>query len=62
MPANGRWDLTRHLKDNPSNAQLNPLCHLLALLGAHPILYVSRISPNVSFTALVIACFKFFHC
>jgi hypothetical protein len=29
---------------NPSNAELNPICHLLALLGSHPILHVSRIS------------------
>jgi hypothetical protein len=28
---------------NPLNAELNLICHLLALLGAHPILYVSRI-------------------
>jgi len=28
---------------NSSNAELNPICHLLALLGAHPILHVSRI-------------------
>jgi len=28
---------------NPLNTELNPTCHLLALLGAHPILYVSRI-------------------
>jgi hypothetical protein len=28
---------------NPLNAGLNPICHLLALLGAHPILHVSRI-------------------
>jgi hypothetical protein len=25
------------------NAELNPIRHLLALLGAHPIFYVSRI-------------------
>ena len=25
------------------NAELNPICHLLALLGAHSILHVSRI-------------------
>jgi len=33
------------LKDNlsPLNAELNPICHLLALLGAHHILHVSRI-------------------
>jgi hypothetical protein len=28
---------------NPLNAELNPICHPLALLGAHPILHISRI-------------------
>jgi hypothetical protein len=28
---------------NPLNAELNPICHLLALLEAHHILHVSRI-------------------
>jgi len=28
---------------NPLNAELNPVCHLLALLGAHHILHVGRI-------------------
>jgi hypothetical protein len=28
---------------NPLNAELNSICHLLALLGAHPIPHVSRI-------------------
>jgi len=28
---------------NPLNPELNPICHLLALLEAHPILHVSRI-------------------
>jgi hypothetical protein len=28
---------------NPFKTQLNPICHLLALLGAHHILHVSRI-------------------
>jgi len=28
---------------NPLNAKLNPVCHLLALLVAHPIYHVSRI-------------------
>ena len=28
---------------NPLNAKLNPICHLLVLLGAHHILHVSRI-------------------
>ena len=31
---------------NPLNAELNPICHLLAL-GAHHILHVSRIRVNV---------------
>jgi hypothetical protein len=32
---------------NPLNAELNPTCHLLALLGAHHILHVSRIRIKV---------------
>jgi len=28
---------------NPLKDELNPICHLLELLGAHPILHVSRI-------------------
>jgi len=32
-----------HLHINPLNAELNPICHLLALLGAHHILDVSGI-------------------
>jgi len=28
---------------NPLNAELNPTCHLLALLGDHHILHVSRV-------------------
>ena len=31
---------------NPLNAELNPIFQLLALLGAHPILHVSRIRVN----------------
>ena len=31
---------------NPLNAELNPICHLLALLGAHHILDISRIWVN----------------
>jgi len=27
---------------NPLNAELIPICHLLALLGAHHILHISR--------------------
>ena len=32
---------------NPLNAELNPICQLLALLGAHHILHVSRIRVKV---------------
>ena len=28
---------------NPLNAELNPICHMLALLAPHHILHVSRI-------------------
>ena len=28
---------------NPLNAELNPICHLLVLLGVHHFLHVSRI-------------------
>ena len=31
---------------NPLNAELNPICHLLALVGVHHILHVSRIRVN----------------
>ena len=32
-----------YYKFNPLNAELNPICYLLALLGAHHFLHVSRI-------------------
>ena len=31
---------------NPLNTELNPICHLLSLLGAHPILHVTMIRVN----------------
>jgi hypothetical protein len=34
---------TKNKNINTLNAELNPICHLLALLGAHHILHVSRI-------------------
>ena len=34
------------MKVNPLNAEVNPICHLLALLGAHPVLHISRIRVN----------------
>ena len=39
---------------NPLNAELNPICHLLALLGAHFILHVSRIRVNVPIPVAVL--------
>jgi hypothetical protein len=35
---------------NPLNAELNPICHLLALLGAHHILYVRKIRVKLAFS------------
>ena len=32
-----------HLPINPLDAELNLICHLLALLGTHHILHVSKI-------------------
>ena len=32
---------------NPLNAELNPICHLLALLGAHHIFQVSGLRVNL---------------
>ena len=32
---------------NPLNTKFNPICHLLALLGAHHILHISRIRVKI---------------
>ena len=42
MAANHRHDYIL----NPSNAELNPICHLLALLGGATIVVVSRLRVN----------------
>ena len=34
---------------NPLNAESNPICHLLALLGAHHIFHVSGLRVNIVF-------------
>ena len=48
LKLNGTYQLLVYADDvNPLNAKLNPTCHLLALLGAHPILHVSRIKVNI---------------
>jgi hypothetical protein len=44
------YRLVRHI--NPLNAELNPICHLLALLGAHHILHVNRIRVKCERVAL----------
>ena len=36
-------DYVMHHQFNPLNPELNPICYLLALLGAHHFLHVSRI-------------------
>jgi hypothetical protein len=33
---------------NPLNAKLKPIYHLLALLGAHPILHISGVRVNMA--------------
>jgi hypothetical protein len=38
---------------NALNAELNPICHLLALVGAHHILHVSRIRVNILHAFLI---------
>ena len=39
--------LSKNLKINPLNAELNPIWCLLALLGAHHFLHVSRIRVKI---------------
>jgi len=41
------------LQINPLNAELNPICHLLALLGAHHILHVSRVRVNTDMESFI---------
>ena len=39
----GRTGMENYRMINPLNAELNPICYLLALLGAHHFLHVNRI-------------------
>jgi len=39
---------------SPLNAELNPICHLLALLGAHHILHISRIRVKIQLSVLML--------
>ena len=38
--------IEKHLLLNPLNVELNPICHLPAVVGAHQILHVSRVRVN----------------
>jgi len=38
------------MRVNPLNTELNPICHLLALLGSHHILHISGLRVNISNT------------
>jgi hypothetical protein len=42
-----KWQMEFNSAFKELNNKLNPICHLLALLGAHPILHVSRIRVNM---------------
>ena len=46
---------------NPLNAELNPICHLRALLRAHPILHISRIRVNYESFLQVLYCVNISH-
>ena len=41
---------------NPLNPELNPICYLLALLGAHHFLHVSRIRVKLLTFRLLMSC------
>ena len=41
---------------NPLNAELNPICYLLALLGTHHFLHVSRIRVKSLILRLLMSC------
>jgi hypothetical protein len=47
---NGIKIMTAISKDiNPLDTELNPICHLLAILGAHHFLHISSIRVNMNF-------------
>ena len=46
-PSNAsKWQMGFNSSFKGLNAELNPICHLLALLGAHHILHIGRIRVN----------------
>ena len=46
-PSKAYIPLLARISINPSNAELNPICHLLALLAAHHIFHVSGLRVNI---------------
>jgi transposase len=46
---------------NPLNAELNPICYLLALLGAHHFLHVSRIRVKSLTLRLLMSYIQMYH-
>jgi hypothetical protein len=56
------WNGTLKLKVlslNPLNAELNPICHLLALAGAHHFVDVSRIRVKYFFCSILYKIYNF---
>jgi hypothetical protein len=46
LPPGGYPIAVKYIISYNTNAELNPICHLLALVGTHHILHVSRIRVN----------------
>ena len=46
----GGYGIASHWYLNPLNAELNPICHLLALLGVHRIFHISGLRVNLLVT------------
>ena len=57
IDVNGRQIIVKPDYDafNPLNPELNPICYLLALLGAHHFLHVSRIGVKLLTFRLLIS-------
>ena len=54
-PSNVKLNFVLRLLVNPLNAELNPIRHLLALVGARHIVHVSRIRVNLPAFGLLVA-------
>ena len=50
------YTASHDMKVNPLNAELNPICHLLALVGAHHSLHVSRTRVDLNTKIRKLAC------